>query len=125
MPILQRQGDEVPNSGVVAETMKFLANSSYGYQIKDRIRHTVKKYLNNEKTHSAINNKLFKRINPITDKLYEAQLVKSEIERREPITVGIFILQYAQLGMLELYYNSLNNFAIPKSLKNLKWIHSL
>ena len=27
----RRQGDENPNSSVVAETMKFLANSSYGY----------------------------------------------------------------------------------------------
>ena len=29
----REQGDENPNSSVVAETMKILANSSYGYQI--------------------------------------------------------------------------------------------
>ena len=29
----RREGDENPNSSVVAETMKLLANSSYGYQI--------------------------------------------------------------------------------------------
>ena len=40
----RREGDENPNSSVVAETMKLLANSSYGYQIMDRIRHTVIKY---------------------------------------------------------------------------------
>ena len=56
----RRQGDENPKSSVVAETMKLLANSSYGYQIMDRSRHTVTKYLNDEKTHSANNNKLFK-----------------------------------------------------------------
>ena len=44
------QGDENPNSSVVAETMKLLANSSYGYQITDRSRHTVTKYLTGEKT---------------------------------------------------------------------------
>ena len=38
----RREGDENPNSSVVAETMKLLANSSYGYQIMDRCRHTVK-----------------------------------------------------------------------------------
>ena len=32
----RRQGDENPNSSVMAETMKLLANSSYGYQIMDR-----------------------------------------------------------------------------------------
>ena len=38
----RRQGDENPNSSVVAESMKLLANSSFGYQIMDRSRHTVK-----------------------------------------------------------------------------------
>ena len=37
------QGDENPKSSVVAETMKLLANSSYGYHIMDRSRHTVTK----------------------------------------------------------------------------------
>ena len=35
-----RQGDENPNSSVVAETMKLLANSSHGYQIMDRSQHS-------------------------------------------------------------------------------------
>ena len=101
----RRQGDENPNSSVVAETMKLLANSSYGYQIMDRSQHTVTKCLNDEKTHIAINSKMFKRLNHITDQLYVVELVKTEIEHRGPIIVGFFILQYAKLRMLELYYN--------------------
>ena len=54
----RRQGDENPNWGVAAETMKLLANSSYGYQIMDRSRHTVTKCLIDEKTHAAINEKI-------------------------------------------------------------------
>ena len=61
----RRQGDENPNSSVVAETTKLLANSFYGYQIMDCSRHTVTKYLTNEKTHSVINRKLFKRFNQL------------------------------------------------------------
>ena len=118
----RRQGDENLISSVVAETMKFLANSSSGYQIKDRSRHTVTKYLNDEKIHSAINKKLLKRLNFITDQLYEVELVKSEIEPREPIIVGFFILQYAKLRILELYYKFFKSFAVPKSMKSLKWI---
>ena len=87
----RRQGDENPDSSIVAETMKLLANSSYDYQIMDRSRHTVTKYLNDEKTHSAINSKFFKRLNHITGQLYEVELVKPEIEHREPIIVGYFI----------------------------------
>ena len=101
----RRQGDENPNSSVIAETMKLLANSSYGYQIMDRSRHTVTKYLIDEKTHSATNSKTCKRLNHITDQLYEVDFFKSEIEHRETIIVGFFILQYAKLRMLELYYN--------------------
>ena len=116
----RRQGDENLNSSVVAEPMKFLANSSYGYQIMDRSRHTVTKYLNDEKTHSAINNKLFKRLNFITDQLYEVELIKSEIEHREPIFVGLFILQYVKLRMLELYYNFLKKFCDSEKYEELE-----
>ena len=56
----RREGDENSNSTVVAETVKLLANSSYGYEIVDSSRHTVTKLLNAEKTHAAINNKMFK-----------------------------------------------------------------
>ena len=45
----RRQRDENPNSSVVAQTMKLLANCSYGYQIMNRSRHTVTKYLTDEK----------------------------------------------------------------------------
>ena len=55
----RRQGDKNPNTSVVAETMKLLTNSSYGYQIMARNQHTVTKYLTDKKTHAAINSKVF------------------------------------------------------------------
>ena len=91
----RRERQENPNSSVVAETVKLLANSSYGYQIMDRSRHT----------HGAINTKMFKRLDHINDQLYEVDLAKAEIEHREPIIVGFFIFQYAKLRMLQFYYN--------------------
>ena len=118
--IARRRGEEIPNSSVVAETTKLLANSSYGYQIIDRCRQTVTKYLNDEKTHNAINNKLFKQPNFITDQMYEVELVKSEIEHREPILVGFFILQYTQLRMLELYYNFFKKFCDTQKYEELE-----
>ena len=65
----RRQGDENPNSSVVAERKKLLANSSYGYQIMDRGRHTVTKYLSDEKTHAAIISKLFKKLDHVKNSL--------------------------------------------------------
>ena len=98
----RREGDETLNSSVVAETMKLLANSSYGYQFMDRSRHTVTTFLSDEQTHGATNTNVFKCLDHINDHLYEAQLAKAEVEHREPIIVGFFILQYAKLRLLEL-----------------------
>ena len=72
--------------------MKLLGNSFYGYQIMDRSRHTETKYMNDEKTHKAVNGKLFKRLNNVSKELYEIELVKSKNEHRESIMVGFFIL---------------------------------
>ena len=41
----------------------------------------------------------------MNNSLYEVELAKAQIEHKEPIIVGFFILQYAKLRMLELYYN--------------------
>ena len=115
----RREGDENPNSSVVAETMNLLANSSYGYQIMDRSRYTVTNYLNDEKTHGAIHTKLFKRLDYINDQLYEVELAKAVIEPREPIIVGCFILHYAKLRMLELYYNFFDRFRDVNNFEEL------
>ena len=103
-------GNENPDSSVVAETMKLLGNSSYGYQIMERSKHTEIKFLNDEKTHIAINGKKFKRLNNVSKELYEVELAKSKIEHRETIIIGFFIHQYAKLRMLELYYNFFDRF---------------
>ena len=116
----RREGDENPLSGVVAETKKLLGNSSYGYQIMDRSRHTITKYLNDEKTHKAIIESLFKRLNTVEKDLYEVELLRVTIEHREPIIVGFFILQYAKLRMLELYYNFFNKFCELNTFEELE-----
>ena len=116
----RRAGDENPDSSVVAETMKLLGNSSYGYQIMDRSRHTVTQYFNEEKTHKAINNKMFKRLRDITDDLYEIESVKAKVEHKEPIVVGFFILQYAKLRMLEFYYNFFNKYCNENKFEELE-----
>ena len=104
----RREGDENPLSRT------FLGNSLSGYQIKDRTRQIITKYLNDEKTHKAIKESFFKRLNAVEKDLFEVELLKSTIEHREPIIVGFFILQYAKLRMLELYYNFFDKFCDVK-----------
>ena len=85
-----------------------------------RSRYTVTKYLNDDKTHSAVNNKLFKRLNFITDQLYQVEIVKSEVEHREPIIVRFFILQSAKLRMLELFYKFPKKFCNTEKYEELE-----
>ena len=71
-------------------------------------------------THSAIISKIFKRLKFINDQLHEVELSKSEIEHREPIIVGFFILQYAQLRMLELYCNFFKKLSDTEKYEELE-----
>ena len=116
----RRKSDEDTNSSVVAETMKLLANSSYGYQNMDRRRHTVTMYLSDEKTHATFKSKLFKRLDHMNNSLYEVKLTKAEIEHKEPIIVGFFILQYAKRRMLELYYKLFTRFGDLNKFEELE-----
>ena len=102
----RRAGDENSDSSVVAETLKLLGNSSYGYQIMDRSRHTETKYLNDEKTHKAIKGEMFKRLNNVSKEIYEVELAKSKIEHRGPIIVGFLYfntLSYVCWSLLQLF----------------------
>ena len=93
----RRQSDENPNSSVVVQTIKLLANSSNGYRFMDRSRHTVPKYLSDEKTQAAINSKLFKKLDHVIFSLYELEFAKAQIELTEPVIFGFLILPYAKL----------------------------
>ena len=58
-------------------------------------RHTVTKYLSGKKTHAANNSELIKKLDYMNYSLPEVNLAKAQIEHKEPIIVGFFILQYA------------------------------
>ena len=63
---------------------------------------------------------MFKRLGCINDRLYNAELVMSEIEHKEPIIVGYFVLQYAKLRKLELYYNFFDKYCDVTKYEGLK-----
>ena len=84
----------------------------------DCSQQTVTKYLTDEKI--CVFSKIFKRPNHITDQLYEVELVKSEIEHREPNSVEFFDLQYSKQRMLELYYIFLREFVDTDKYEELE-----
>ena len=52
--------------------------------------------------------------------IYEFEFVKAQIEHKESIIVGFFILQYAKLRMLELYFNFFNKLCDVNKLEELE-----
>ena len=120
----RREEDENPNSSFVADRLKLLANSSYGYQFLDRSRHTVTKYLGDGKIRRAINSKISRRLDFKNDQLHKVKLVKSETEHKVPIIVELFMLQSAKLRMLELFHNFFDKYCYVTKLKNWRWIET-
>ena len=56
----------------------------------------------------------------MSKELYEVELVISKIEHGELIIVGFFILQYAKLRMLELFYNFFDKFCDVDTFEELE-----
>ena len=106
----RREGDRNKESTFVAEIMKLIGNSSYGYQIMDRSRHTTTKYVRGPQVDKFINNRFCKTLNELPEEIYEVELNKTRIIHKEPLLFGFFILQYAKLTMLQLKYNFFSTF---------------
>ena len=60
--------------------MELLASSSSGYQIMNRSRHTVLKYLHEEKTHVAIDSKFLKNLDHVHTFLDQVDSTREQVE---------------------------------------------
>ena len=56
----------------------------------------------------------------VNNSLYKVALAKAQIEHKEPIIVGFFLLQYAKLRTLELYYNIFTRFCDVNKFEELE-----
>ena len=56
----------------------------------------------------------------MNNSLYEVEFGKAQIEHKEPIIFGFFILQYANLRKLELYYNFFTKFCDVTNFEELE-----
>ena len=108
----RRQVEENPSSSVVAETLKLLVNSSYGYQIMDQSRHIVTKYLSDEQHYAAIMSKLFKKLEHVNNSWYEGELTKTQIEHRSQSFSGFLFLNTQNCECKSCTTTSLLNFVM-------------
>ena len=61
-----------------------------------------------------------KKINHQNDAIYEIELAKAETEHKEPLIDDSFILYYAKLRMLELYYNFFTEYCDSNMFEELE-----
>ena len=63
---------------------------------------------------------MFKKLDLVENSLHEIELAKAQIEHRERVIIGFFILQYAKLRMLELYNNFFTKFGDVNKCEELE-----
>ena len=51
-----------------------------------------------------VNERIFKNLNVLPSSVYEVEMVKSEVNHKEPIIVGFFILLYAKPTVRQLFH---------------------
>ena len=74
------------------------------------------------KKHAA-NINLFKKPSQVNTSFFEVELKNAQVEHKESIIVRFFILQYAKLRILELYYNFFTKLCGVNKFEKLERTH--
>ena len=103
-------GDRDNDKALIAETMKLIGNSSYGKLITNKEKHHDIVYVNESEIGTEIMDEHFYNLTELPDSYYEVEKTKKKINLDLPIHLGVFILNYAKLRMLEFYYDFLDHY---------------
>ena len=101
----RRNGDVDPDKSIIADTMKLLGNSAYGKTVTNVDRHRDIKYCTEVGTSLLISKKRFCQLDVVTDDAYEITSSKARVTYNMPHHIGFFVYQYANLRMLQFYYD--------------------
>ena len=116
-----RLGRDNDNDKVlIAETMKLIGNSSYGKLITNKDKHHDIVYFNESEIGIEIMDEHFFNLTEIPDGYHEVEKTKKKINLDLPIHLGVFILNYAKLRMLEFYYDFLVYYLHREDFEILK-----
>ena len=85
-------------------------NASYGTLITNKENHHNIIYVDESEIGSQIISPHFFDMTELPDGYYEVERTKPLINLNIPIHVGVFILSYAKLHMLEFYYDCVNKY---------------
>ena len=103
-------GDRDKDKALIAETMKLIGNSSYGKLITNNEKHHDIVYVDESEIGAEIMDEHFYGLTELPNGYYEVEKTKQRIILDLPIHLGVFILNYAKLRMLEFYYDCVDKY---------------
>ena len=103
-------GDRDKDKALIAETMKLNGNSSYGKLITNKEKHHDIVYVDESEIGAQIMDEHFYGLTELPNGYYEVEKTKQRIILDLPIHLGVFILNYAKLRMLEFYYDCVDKY---------------
>ena len=106
----QLEGDRDKDKALIAEMSKLIGNSSYGRMITNKEKHHDIVYVDESEISTEIIDNHFYDMTELPDGYYKVEKTKKKINLDLPIHIGVFILNYAKLRMLEFYYDFLDYY---------------
>ena len=104
------EGDHDKDKALIAEMSKLIGNSSYGRMITNKEKHHDIVYVDESVITTEIIDNHFYDMTELPDGYYEVEKPKKKVNLDLPIHIGVFILSYAKLRMLEFYYDCADKY---------------
>ena len=101
------EGDVHSHKTIIADTIKLLGNSGYGKTITNVGRHHDVNYWTEKAASLKVNDRRFRQLDIVVD---EIEMSKRNVTYTLPVHVGFFFLHYANMRMLQLYYDFINRY---------------
>ena len=92
----RREGDVHAHKTIIADTMKLLGNTGYVNYCTEKVASRM------------VNDRRFRQLDIVLDDAFEIDMSKRTVTYALPIHVGFFVLQYAKMRILQLYYDFIN-----------------
>ena len=89
---------------------KLEGNAAYGTLITNKEKHQDIHYVHKSQIGQEIMSPHFYDMTALPDGYYEVERTKTSINLNIPIHIGVFILNYAKLHMLEFYYDCVDKY---------------
>ena len=106
----RRQASQDPSRAAHANKQKLTGTSAYGATLLNKEKFNNIYYVGENEALLKHNDPKFRSSTYIGDGIYEVQMAHKVMKNDIPKQIGLFVLQYATLRMLQFYYDCLDRY---------------